>query len=184
MTLVHGIVHRAARSRTRRRTLLLALTAGLAAAATAAAPTASPADHFLAQLAGRWDMTGTVSGKAVHHRGDGRWVLSGGWLCLSIVDTASPPAYVASVYLGFDRRQHDYIAHWLDQFGAAGARVVATGKREGQTLVLLFPYAEGAFRDTLTLAPDGASGTLLIESQAKDGGWATFASYRLARRRD
>jgi len=160
--------------------LALALTAGLAAAA----PTAQPADPFLADLVGKWDMDGTVRGKAVHHRGEGRWVLKGSWLCLSIVDTASPPGYVASVYLGFDSRQHDYIAHWLDQFGAAGARVVATGKREGRTLVLLFPYAEGAFRDTFTLAAAGAGGTLLLESQEKDGGWSTFASYRLTRRRE
>jgi hypothetical protein len=160
--------------------LALALTCGLAAAA----PTAQPADAFLADLAGKWDMTGTVSGKAVRHRGEGRWVLKGSWLCLSIVDTASPPGYVASVYLGFDPKQRDYIAHWLDQFGAAGARVVATGKREGRTLVLLFPYAQGAFRDTLTLAAGGAGGTLLLESQERDGSWSTFASYRLTRRRD
>lgn len=158
--------------------LLLALSAGAAAARAA-----SPADPFLASLAGKWDMIGTVSGKAVHHRGEGRWVLKDSWLCLNIVDSASPPAYVASVYLGFDRKQQDYVAHWLDQFGAAGARVVATGKREGQTLVLLFPYAEGAFRDTFTLAADGGSGTLLLESQANNGGWSTFASYRLTRAR-
>jgi hypothetical protein len=161
----------------------LALALWLTTGAASAAPVARPADPFLAQLSGRWDMTGTVSGKPVHQHGEGRWVLKGAWLCLTIVDAASPPSYVASVYLGFDRRQHDYIAHWLDQFGAAGARVVATGRREGQTLVLLFPYAEGAFRDTFTLAADGASGTLLLESQAKDGGWSTFASYRLTRAR-
>ena len=163
--------------------LLPALALWLIAGEASAAPVARPADPFLAQLAGRWDMVGTVNGEAVHHRGEGRWVLKGAWLCLSIVDAASPPAYTASVYLGFDRRQRDYIAHWLDQFGAAGARVVATGKREGQTLVLLFPYAQGAFRDTLTLATDGGSGTLLLESQAKDGGWSTFASYLLTRAR-
>jgi len=161
------------------RAVLLALALALTAGSAAGAPVANPADRFLAQLSGRWEMVGTVRGKPVHHRGEGRWVLRGAWLCLSIVDTASPPAYVASVYLGFDPRQHDYIGHWLDQFGAAGARVVATGKREGQTLVLLFPYAEGAFRDTLTLS--GASGTLLLESQEKDGHWATFASYRMTR---
>lgn len=160
------------------RPVLLAVALAIASR-VAAAPVANPADRFLTQLAGKWDMVGTVSGKAVHHRGDGRWVLNGAWLCLGIVDTASPPGYVASVYVGYDRRQRDYIAHWLDQFGAAGARVVATGKREGQTLVLLFPYPEGAFRDTLTL--NGGSGTLLLESQEKDGHWATFASYRMTR---
>jgi hypothetical protein len=44
-------------------------------------------------------------------------------------------------------------------------------------------YAEGAFRDTFTLAADGSSGSLLIEAQEKDGGWSTFASYTLTRPR-
>jgi hypothetical protein len=36
-------------------------------------------------------------------------------------------------------------------------------------------------RDTLTLAADGASGTLLLESEEKDGGWSTLACYRMRR---
>jgi len=161
--------------------LLLAMTA--AATADAAPAPAVAADPFLARLEGDWDMVGTVQGKPVRHHGTGRWVLKNGWLCLSIVDAGSPPAYEASVYLGFDKRAHDYIAHWLDQFGAAGARVVGTGQREGQTLVVLFPYGEGAFRDTFSLAADASNGTLLLESQEKDGRWSTFASYRLTRQR-
>jgi hypothetical protein len=158
--------------------LLLAVT--LAVAADAAPPPAG-ADPFLARLEGDWDMVGTVHGKPVRHYGAARWVLKKGWLCLSITDAGSPPAYEASVYLGFDKRAHDYIAHWLDQFGAAGARVVGTGQREGETLVVLFPYGEGAFRDTFSLAADASSGSLLLESQEKDGRWSTFASYRLTR---
>lgn len=159
------------------RALLLALSCALTAQA---APAAAPADAFLARLAGHWDLTGTLGGKIVHYRGEGRWILKGGWLRLNLIDV-SPPSYQASVYLGFDSKAGDYIAHWLDQFGAAGARVVATGRRDGETLVLLFPYAEAAFRDTLTLAADGRSGSLLLESQGKDGSWSTFASYTLRR---
>jgi hypothetical protein len=156
--------------------LALLLLDGRASAAPAPA-----ADPFLAQLVGSWELPGTVRGQPVHHRAQGRWVLNAGWLCLSLTDTATTPAYQAEVYLSFDSQQHDYIVHWLDQFGAAGARVVGRGQRQGQQLVLLFPYAEGAFRDTLTLAADGRSGTLLLESQETDGHWATFASYRLQR---
>jgi Protein of unknown function (DUF1579) len=164
--------------------LLAALGAAMSAltvsADTAAAAT-PPGDAFLTQLVGEWDMSGTVNGRPVRYRGEGRWVLKNSWLCLTMTDSASPPAYQASVFLGFDRRAGDYIAHWLDQLGAAGARVVASGKREGRTLVLLFPYSDGAFRDTLSLAANGASGSLLLESQQKDGHWSTFASYRLTR---
>jgi Protein of unknown function (DUF1579) len=166
--------------------LLLALAYPLAlSAATPPAPVPTPPAHatdaFLAQLAGRWDLTGTLEGKPVHYHGEARWVLQDSWLQLNLIDTAAAPAYEASVYLGFDAKAGDYVVHWLDKFGASGARVVGTGRLEGQTLVLLFPYAEGAFRDTFRLAADGSSGSLLIENQGKDGSWSTFASYRLTR---
>ncbi len=74
------------------------------------------------------------------------------------------------------------MAHWLDQFGAAGARVVATGHRDGQQLVLTFPYPEGAFRDTFSIEPGGERGTLLLEAQQPDGRWSQFARYELRRR--
>jgi hypothetical protein len=147
--------------------------------------TAAPAarDPFLAQLAGHWDFVGTVGSKPVRYAGDGQWVLADAWLRLALVDLARPPGYVADIYFGLDARAGDYIVHWLDQFGAAGARVVATGRRAGRTLVFGFPYEGSAFRDTLTLAADGASGSLLLEAQQPDGSWSTFASFTFTRRR-
>jgi hypothetical protein len=155
----------------------LLLAVWLPAAAAAPEPT-----HLLATLAGDWDLAGTVLGKPAHYRAQGRWVLHGGWLEFSMVDLATPPGYEARVFIGYDAKAGDYVAHWLDRFGAAGARVTATGSGQDGTLVLLFPYAEGAFRDTLSLAPDGASGSLLLEAQEADGSWSTFASYQMKRR--
>ena len=163
------------RSRVRQHALAV-LAAGVLAA-PARAGTHTPPEAFLGQLVGHWDMVATVPGKPDwHQHGEGRWVLQNGRLLLRIVDTARPPAYEASVSLGFDSKAGDHIAHWIDQFGAAGARVVASGRRQGQTLVLLFPYAQGAFRDTLVMAADGNSATLLLESQQRDGSRSTFAS--------
>jgi hypothetical protein len=149
----------------------------LSGAAAAAPPAPAP---YLAGLSGEWELTGTVQGNPAHYRAHGAWVLNGSWLEFSMRDVATPPAYEAQVYLGYDRSADDYIAHWLDKFGAAGARVVATGHLNGRTLVLEFPYAWGAFRDTLTLA-DAGRGTLLLESQEKDGRWSTFALYQMKR---
>jgi pimeloyl-ACP methyl ester carboxylesterase len=70
----------------------------------------------------------------------------------------------------------------LDRFGAPGARIVASGERQGQRLVLNFPYAEGAFRDTFEWLPNSRSWSLLLESQRADGAWSTFASYTLTPR--
>jgi hypothetical protein len=137
--------------------------------------------RFLGHFAGHWDMQGAVLGKPVHYRASGRWVLNGAWLELSMLDVARPPQYEAQLYLGYDGKARDYIGHWLDRFGAAGSRVVATGQRHERTLVLSFPYAEGEFRDTLTLAGDSQSATLLIEARRPDGSWSGFASYRMQR---
>jgi hypothetical protein len=142
----------------------------------------SPDDNsFLDRLQGSWMMSGTLGGKPVRYRADGQRVLQGGFIKLHMIDAASPPRYEADVFIGFDPNAHDYIAHWLDRFGAAGARVVAQGKRVGEQLVITFPYADGPFRDTFTWQPSTKSWTLLLESQAADGSWSTFASYTLTR---
>jgi hypothetical protein len=141
----------------------------------------SPDETFLNGLEGNWTMPGTFRGKPVHYRAQGQRVLQGGFLKLHMVDIGSPSPYEADVFLGFDPKTGDYIAHWLDRFGAAGARVVGEGKRVGQQLVITFPYADGAFRDTLTRLPATDSWSLLIESQAANGAWSTFASYTLVR---
>lgn len=161
-----------------------ALAAASAFAATPAAHSAkAPDEAYLDALQGTWVMNGTLGGKPVRYRAEGRRVLQGGFLKLHMVDAESPPQYEADVYIGFDPKAGDYIAHWLDRFGAAGARVVARGDRTGQRLVVVFPYADGAFRDTFTWRPESRSWSLVLESQSADGAWSTFASYVLTRRK-
>ena len=104
--------------------LIGALLLHLATAAAADRPAAPERDAFLDRLAGDWALIGHVRDNAVRYRGRAEWVLEDGWLRLSLVDAAGPPGYAAHVYLSFDPKAGDYIAHWLDRFGAAGARVV------------------------------------------------------------
>jgi hypothetical protein len=152
---------------------------------TQAAEPAQSAPHkaeevLLDALQGRWNMTGTVMGMPVRYHAEGARVLQGGFLRLHMIDASSPPQYEASVYLGYDPKAGDYIAHWLDNFGAAGARVVGTGSRQGSDrIVILYPYADGTFRNTFTWTAATRSWTLLIESQQANGRWTTFASYTL-----
>lgn len=143
----------------------------------------SPDDAYLDNLQGSWLMDGTLGGKPVRYLADGQRVLSGGFLKLHMIDVGSPPLYEAELFIGFDPKADDFVAHWLDRFGAAGARVVASGTRRGQRLVLHFPYAPGAFRDTFLWQPASTSWTLLLESQRADGSWVEFASYTLTRRK-
>lgn len=130
---------------------------------------------FLNALAGEWTMTGTVGTKLVRYNVQGTWVLQHGWLRLHMEDTAQPRQYEADVFMAYDVKARDYIGHWLDRFGAPGARVVGSGAMSGERLVIIYPYVEGAFRNTFTQHPRGWD--LLIESQEKDGTWTTFANY-------
>lgn len=143
----------------------------------------NPDEDFLRGLVGRWDMSGTVQGKPVRYAAVGERILQGGFVRFHMIDTAAPAQYEAHVYLGFDPRQHDYVVHWLDKFGAAGARVVATGRRDGDRLTVLFPYANGAFRNVWTRSPGDGGWALVIEAHEQDGHWSTFADYRITRAR-
>jgi hypothetical protein len=94
---------------------------------------------------------------------------------------SEPPRQEAALSVGFDARAREYVAHRLDRFGADGARVVATGSRDGDRLVLTLPYAEGAFRDTFTFEPGPATWSLRLAAQGRDGPGSTFARFSLVR---
>jgi hypothetical protein len=98
----------------------------------------SPDAAYLQLLAGDWIMSGTFAGKPVHYRAHGESVLQGAFIRLHMIDAAATPAYEADVYIGYDAHKNDYILHWLDRFGAAGARVVGTGGRRGSVLTATF----------------------------------------------
>jgi hypothetical protein len=151
------------------------------AAATSLPDAPSSDEKYLDDLQGQWIVQGTIGGKPVTYHADGQRVLDGAWLKLHMVDAGEPPRYQADVFLGYDPKARDFVVHWLDRFGAAGARVVATGHRDRERLVFSFPYAEGAFRDTFQRDKPNGTWTLLLESQQKDGTWSTFANYKLTR---
>src|SRR5277367_6588955 len=166
-------------------TLLFALGIAIFSAGTRTAPADDQApsadDVYLNELKGDWDMSGTLLGKPVKYQARGERVLQGAFLRLHMVDAVGAPPYEADVFIGFDAHASAYVAHWLDKFGGAGARVVATGVREGPRLVIYFPYAEGTFRDTFVRQADTDCWTLLLESESKEGTWSTFANYTLTR---
>ena len=142
---------------------------------------ASAADLMLERLAGHWRVVGEVQGQAVVYRAEGRFVLRGGFLELSMVDTADPSTYEASVFISHSEKNNDYIAHWLDIFGADGARVVGFGHVENGALIIEFPYAEANFRNRYEFAPDGKSFTLKIDSTTDGKTWDDFAYYDFKR---
>jgi len=127
-------------------------------------------------------MTGTVLEKAVVYNAEGTWTLQDQFFSLRMKDAAPHPAYEANLYIGIDSVSNEFVAHWLDSFGGAGARVVGTGPLSGEKIEVVYPYAEGKFRNLFRYDPGKDQWTLLIESEGTGGRWSVFAEYVIKRR--
>lgn len=174
-------------ARHRRRTWLPALLAafwswGAPGPLLGQGPGAAAMDSLLGRMEGAWTMTGTVRGEPVTYRLDVRRVLRGRFIELHMEDVAAPSAYEARVFLGVDSAKGEYIAHWLDNFGAPYSIPHATGTAQGDTIHIVFPYPDGAFSDQFIYDRVGDAWYFRLESADGRGGWRLFAEYRVRRR--
>ena len=156
---------------------------GLALVAPLAAQTGGGVDSLLGHLLGRWRMSGEVRGRPATYALEATRVLQGRFVELHMEDVHRPAAYEARVFVGADTAAGRVIAHWLDNFGAAYSIPAATGEVRGDTLLLAFAYAGGAFRDTFVYDRGGDRWQFRLEAADSAGGWRPFASYEVRRRR-
>ena len=164
-----------------RRALLFILIAAVASVPLAAQTPAST-DSLLERFVGQWAMAGTVRGRPATYALDVSRVLQGRYVELHMTDVHLPPGYEARAFLGADTAGAGVIAHWLDNFGAAYSVPTATGAARGDTLVLNFPYATGAFRDTFVYDRSHDRWDMRLERADGSGGWTLFAQYEAHRR--
>lgn len=144
-------------------------------------PKAVAMDGLLGHLVGHWTMTGTVRGQPVSYTLDARRVLHGRFVELHMQDVHHPPAYEARVFIGVDSARVRYIAHWLDNFGAAYSIPPATGEMQGDTVILHFAYPERPFRDAFTYDRRGDRWYFRLEAADTGGTWQLFAEYQVVR---
>jgi hypothetical protein len=97
-------------------------------------------------------------------------------------DVSIPPGYEARVFVGVDPDENRYIAHWMDNFGAAYSIPHAVGGAQGDTIVLTFAYDAGPFRDTFSYDRKADRWHFLLESSDSAGVWKRFAEYEVKRR--
>jgi hypothetical protein len=128
-------------------------------------------------------MTGSVMKNPVTYAAEGTWVLQNQFFSLHMKDAAVPPAYEATLYIGIDSVKMEYVAHWLDSFGGAGARVVGFGPISGENIGIVYPYTEAKFRNLFKYDSLNNEWTLLIESEGKNGQWSVFARYSIVKKR-
>jgi hypothetical protein len=145
-------------------------------------PSPARMDSLLERLVGRWQMTGAVRGHPVTYRLDVSRVLQGRFVELHMQDVATPPGYEARVFLGVDSAGARYIAHWLDNTGAAYSIPHAIGAAHGDTVRFSFAYADGPFRDMFAYNRARDSWYFRLESGDSAGKWALFGEYQVRRR--
>jgi hypothetical protein len=139
-------------------------------------------DSLLDHLVGHWTMTGSVRGQPATYTLETTRVLQGRFVELHMQDVHVPPIYEARVFIGVDSTGSRYIAHWLDNFGAAYSIPPATGLARGDTLILNFPYPDGAFRDTFAYDRRRDAWDFRLDAADSTGAWRLFAEYRVLRR--
>jgi hypothetical protein len=144
-----------------------------------AQPEAQFKDPLLDNLVGRWDAPGLVHGRDVHSTLTAQWVLDHQFLELKLEDTATPSAYDAWIFIGYDFRSERYVVHWLDVYGGRSSETLGYGTRAGESVRFVFEYGDGPFRNALTWMPAEKGWHWLIESKDQAGRWKTFAEYDL-----
>jgi hypothetical protein len=159
-----------------------AISLTLAVRLAAQSPGPAAMDSLLGHLVGQWQMTGTVRGHPARYTLDAMRVLQGSFVELHMVDMSQPPAYEALVFIGVDRASGQYIAHWLDRFGAAYSIPHARGSARDDTLWLDFPYPSGAFRDMFVYDPGTDGWYFRLQAADSTGEWGLFAEYQVRRR--
>ena len=140
------------------------------------------ATALLDHLQGPWTMRGTVRNKPVKYAADGAWILQNQFFSLHMLDASIPPKYEADLFIGIDTSKRQYVAHWLDSFGGAGARVVATGPLSTEKIEIIFPYPEGRFRNLFTYDSGNNEWKLVIESEQSGDHWSPFADYTFTKK--
>ncbi|HYM60748.1 MAG TPA: DUF1579 family protein [Thermoanaerobaculia bacterium] len=138
-------------------------------------------DALLERLVGTWAMVGAVRSRPATYSLHAEWVLNHQFLRLDMRDAGDPPAYQATVYIGYDNTSERYVAHWLDAGGGRFSETLGYGQRNGNAVLFVFEYPDGPFHTTFTLDAEGKSWSVLMQDRGKGGSWREFAHYTLTR---
>lgn len=136
-------------------------------------------DELLDKLVGNWKSTGKIGNRAVEYQIKADWTLKHQFLEVHMIDAATPPAYEARVFIGYDNTSERYVAHWIDVFGGRWSETLGFGARSGNTVKFVFEYPDGPFHTTFAWAAETGSWKLLMQQKNKAGNWTVFAEQEL-----
>lgn len=139
-------------------------------------------DELVDKLAGNWDLTRNFGTRTERNTVEAKWVLNHQFMLVHMKDVATPPAYEAMVFIGYDNASERYVAHWIDVFGGRFSETLGYGTRSGNSIKFVFEYPDGPFHNTFTWQPESKSWVCLLRQKDSKGNWTTFAEDRLRRR--
>ena len=181
---------------TRMRTLTTMTTVALCLAVPGAAqaetaldgPNVLFRDKLVDQLAGRWELEGTMAGRKTRYRVTAGWVLNHQFMRVHLKELGKKDGayealggYEALVFLGHDNTRERHVAHWIDVFGGRASETLGFGKRKGNAITFVFEYPDGPFRTTFRWNPRMRTWQLLMRTRNKAGKWSTFGQAILRR---
>jgi hypothetical protein len=138
-------------------------------------------DDLLDNLVGEWKLVRRMQGRITENVVKADWVLNHQFLRIQMRDIADPPAYEATVFIGYDTMQDRYVVHWLDVFGGRSSQTIGHGSRNGNSMKFLFPYPEHPFVNTFTWNPEMKTWNFLMQQKNPDKSWTVFGEDNLSR---
>ena len=135
---------------------------------------------LLDQLAGPWDLMGTLRGQPVHERADAEWELGHQFLRIHRKQIDGPLEVV--IHIGYDTVSERFVSIRLDSLSARGSETIGYGIRDGDKLQFTYEYPSGPLKETWSWDAKERTWQILVESKAR-GNWTTFSTATLRRAR-
>lgn len=138
-------------------------------------------DKFLQQIEGEWLGSGQIGGDAVSYTIHAKWELNHQFFHISLSDVAINPQYAAEIYIGYDCKKGQYIAHWIDPFGGLFSETLGYGKAAATGIDFVFTYPNGLFANHFIIQSDSIW-EMKTESQNSKGDWVEFGDVLMTRK--
>ena len=167
------------------RLLCLILVLGVCTQGSGQQEAANAPLRLLDHLAGKWEMTGTLSGKHTTHYVEAEWILNREYLRLHEVsrerNANGTPVYEAIMFIGWEPKAQEFACLWLDSTEAwdFSAHGIMRGKPAQTSIPLVLNVSSSeALHTTFTYQANDKTWRLLIED-VTNGKSNRFADVRL-----
>ena len=138
-------------------------------------------DDLLDNLVGEWKLVRKMQSRITQNVVKAEWVLNHQFFRIHMRDVENPPAYEATVFIGWDAMQERYVVHWLDVFGGRSSQTLGYGTRNGNTIKFAFAYPEHPFVNTFSWNPQDKTWNFMMQQKNPDKSWSVFAEDNLSR---